>query len=210
MNVLIACEESQAVCRAFLSRGHNVYSCDLQECSGGMPDRHIIGDCLRVIFNRCFETQDGLFHQVSEWDFIIAHPPCTYLSNAGNRSLYLPDGSINNERYEKGMAAKEFFMILYNVDVPRVVIENPIPNPRYGLPKYSQIVCPSQFGEDYKKRTCLWERGVPPLIQGCRTLNADSTDTAEWFQKHHSDKDRQKNRSKTSIRLAQAMAEQWG
>lgn len=211
MNVLIACEESQTVCQAFLAKGHNAFSCDLQECSGGLPDRHIQGDCLEVLKAGNIQTQSGKLFFVDHWDLLIAHPPCTFLSNAGNHSLYLSDGMICAERYKEGLKARSFFLaLLYNDFVESVVVENPIPNPLYKLPKYDLVVCPSQFGSDYKKRTCLWLRNVPYLMPTVRTLDAVPTSKADWFQYHHSDSDRQKNRSKTDPFLAYAFAEQWG
>lgn len=87
MRVLVACEESQEVCKAFRAKGHEAYSCDLQECSGGHPEWHIKGDALAVINGRCtFQTMDGVQHRIDgTWDLLIAHPPCTYLTVTGNR-----------------------------------------------------------------------------------------------------------------------------
>ena len=106
MNVLVACEESQRVCLAFLERGHNAFSCDIQEPSGGRPDRHILGDALKAIQGVQIVTMDGRTHEVGRWDLIIAHPPCTYLSNAGACRLYPKSGVLNMERYEKRTARK--------------------------------------------------------------------------------------------------------
>lgn len=130
MNVLIACEESQAVCVEFRKRGHNAFSCDLQECSGGHPEWHVNGDALQLINGDCsFTTQDGAAHMiVGKWDLLIAHPPCTYLSNAGAARLYkIVDGKtyINRERFENGMNAKEFFMKFINADCEHIAVENP-------------------------------------------------------------------------------------
>lgn len=90
MNVLVACEESQRVCTAFREKGHRAFSCDIQECSGGHPEWHIKGDVLPLINGNCeFMTMDGVKHATSgKWDLLIAHPPCTYLSNAGAARLY--------------------------------------------------------------------------------------------------------------------------
>ena len=90
MKVLVACEESQAVCKAFRERGHEAYSCDIIECSGGHPEWHIMQDVIPLLDGICsFETMDGIEHSIDgKWDLIIAHPPCTYLSNAGARWLY--------------------------------------------------------------------------------------------------------------------------
>ena len=92
LKVLVACEESQAVCKAFRALGHKAFSCDLQECSGGHPEWHIKGDALKVL-------------NLPMWDLVIAHPPCTYLSNAGARFLY-PKGVLNQERLKKGLEGK--------------------------------------------------------------------------------------------------------
>ena len=128
MKVLIACEESQEVCKAFRARGHEAYSCDIQECSGGHPEWHIMGDALAIINGRCtFQTMDGEQHEIDgTWDLLIAHPPCTFLSNAGARWLY-KGGTLNQERYQKGLTAKEFFMKFFNADCPRIAVDNPVP-----------------------------------------------------------------------------------
>ena len=118
MNILVACEESQRVCTAFRERGHNAFSCDLIPCSGGHPEWHIQGDVLEILeptpYENCvdpinFETMDGKTHIIDgKWDLIIAHPPCTYLSNAGACRMYPRKGQIDQERFAKAMQAKEF------------------------------------------------------------------------------------------------------
>lgn len=160
MNVLIACEESQRVCMAFRERGHNAFSCDVQEPSGGHPEWHILGDALEIINPNCgvgisFETMDGMLHTITgKWDLLIAHPPCTYLSNAGARHLW-KNHELNVERYNKGMIGREFFMKFYNADCPKICIENPIPSKIYELPKYTQIIQPYEHGHPFtKKRVC--------------------------------------------------------
>ena len=112
MKVLIACEESQAVCIAFRNQGHEAYSCDIQECSGGHPEWHIKQDVLPLINGNCtFFTEDAQKHTiVGPWDLLIAHPPCTYMSKAGARWMYPTAGQLSTERYNLAMAAKEFFM----------------------------------------------------------------------------------------------------
>ena len=124
MKVLVACEESQAVCKAFRAKGHKAYSCDIQECSGGHPEWHIKGDVLSVLNPLCngieFHTCDNKYHRVMKWDLIIAHPPCTYLSNAGAARLFPKKGQLNKERYEKGMMAKDFFMEFYNANCSKI------------------------------------------------------------------------------------------
>lgn len=194
LRVLVACEESQTVTKAFRKLGHEAYSCDVQECSGGHPEWHIMGDALDVAYGQ-------------PWDLMIAHPPCTYLSNAGARWLY-PKGELNQERFAKGQAAKEFFMSLYNAPIERICIENPTPSKIFGLPEHTQAIQPFQYGEPYKKRTLLWLRGLEPLEPTNIVNAAESTKIAgNWFNK--GGKERQKNRSKTFKGIADAMANQW-
>ena len=118
MKVLIACEESQTVCKAFRARGHEAYSCDIQEPSGGKPEWHILGDALEAIKGGTIVTMDGQVHDVGKWDLLIAHPPCTYLSNAGARHLW-KGGHLNPERVKRGIMAKDFFMEFYKANIPR-------------------------------------------------------------------------------------------
>lgn len=184
----------------------------MQECSGGYPEWHIQGDCLPFLDGRCvFITMDGMQHEIAgKWDIIIAHPPCTYLSNAGAGWLF-PNGELNEERYQKGLQAKEFFMRFFNADCPRICIENPVASRIYELPQYTQIVEPYEFGHLYSKRTCLWLVGLPPLFPKMAVYDKsliESTRTADWYNK--GGKERQKNRSKTFSGIADAMAEQWG
>lgn len=217
MNVLVACEESQRVCMAFREKGHEAYSCDIIECSGGHPEWHIQEDVLSVVnpkkwLNRygiVFNTCDGEPHFIEgKWDLIIAHPPCTYLSNAGARFLY-PKGVLNEERLKKGLKAKELFMALYDADCEKICIENPIPSKVYELPRYSQTVQPYEHGHPVQKKTCLWLKGLEPLKPTNIVEERESTKLAgNWFNK--GGKDRQKNRAKTFPGIAKAMAEQWG
>jgi hypothetical protein len=153
MKVLIACEESQRICTEFRKLGHEAYSCDIIECSGGHPEWHIMQDVIPILNGNCeFETVDGTKHKIEgKWDLIIAHPPCTYLSNAGARFLY-PKGVLNENRLNLGLAAKEFFMKLYNADCEKICVENPIPSRVFGLPKYSQTVQPYEHGHPFKKK----------------------------------------------------------
>lgn len=210
MKVLVACEESQRVCKAFREKGHEAYSCDIVECSGGHPEWHIMQDVIPILNGNCeFETVDGTKHKIEgKWDLIIAHPPCTYLSNAGARFLY-PKGVLNKERLKMGLAAKEFFMSLYNADCDKICVENPVPSKVYGLPPYSQTVQPYEHGHSFKKKTCFWLKNLP-LLQPTDIIDVrESTKIAgNWFNK--GGKDRQKNRAKTFSGIAKAMAEQWG
>ena len=164
MKVLIACEESQRVCTEFRKKGHDAFSCDIIECSGGHPEWHIKGDALGIINGNCkFTTMDGVEHVIDgKWDLLIAHPPCTYISNAGARFLY-PKGHLNEERLRKGIEATHFFMAFYYANCEKVVIENPVPSNVYMLPKYDQTIQPYMFGHPFKKKTCLWLKGVDPL-----------------------------------------------
>lgn len=205
MNILIACEESQAVCKAMRKNGHNAFSCDLQECTGGHPEWHINGDVLPLINGDCaFTTCDGKEHHISgQWDMLIAHPPCTYLSNCGNRWLY-PNNKLNEKRYALGMEAKGFFMQFFNAKCPRIVIENPTPSGIYGLPKETQAIQPYEFGHPYSKRTCLWLKGVPAL---------KPTKIVEEYKSWMATCSRvggsSRARSKTFEGIASAMANQW-
>ena len=224
MNVLIACEESQEVCKAFRERGHRAFSCDIQECSGGHPEWHIQGDVLPLLNGNCaFKTSDTHTHthtQAGQWDLIIAHPPCTYLSNAGAARLYkVIDGKhyIDRDRFEKGMDAKEFFLSFLNADCEHIAIENPTPSGVYRLPNYTQIIQPYEYGEPYSKRTCLWLKGVPKLKPTeivepiCSWVSGGSkkADGSERDNKGTTFRD-SKRKSKTFPGIAKAMAEQWG
>ncbi len=135
IKVLVACEESQRVCEAFREKGHEAYSCDIIEPSGGHPEWHIMQDVLPLLNGRCsFKTMDGAEHQIDgKWDMIIGHPPCTYLTNAGAVRMRI-NGQINKERFEKAMEAKKFFLSLLNSDCEKIAIENPVPMKIVELP----------------------------------------------------------------------------
>lgn len=217
MKILIACEESQTVCKEMRRLGHECYSADIQEPSGGHPEWHILGDVLPILNGRCrFETMDGTEHEVSgRWDMIIAHPPCTYLSNAGARHLY-KGGVLNQERYAKGLEAKEFFLMFYNAQCDRIAIENPTPSRIYDLPDKTQVIQPYQFGHPYTKRTQLWLKGLKPLkptniVEAKRTWCPSGSYSGKHNDKHRGvfTRDRAKSRSKTFPGVAKAMAEQW-
>jgi len=165
MNILIACEESQVVCKAFREKGHNAFSCDIQECSGGHPEWHIMQDVLPVLNGNCeFQTMDGKTHKVSgKWDLIIGHPPCTYMSKAGARWMFPKAGEVCQERLELAMKAKEFFFAILDADCDRICVENPRPLKIVGLPIPTQVIQPYQFGHPYSKATCLWLKNLKPL-----------------------------------------------
>ena len=194
MKILIACEESQAVTKEFRKLGHEAYSCDILECSGGHPEWHLQIDVTELLKEK--------------WDMIIAFPPCTYISNAGARFLY-PKGVLNKERYKKGLLGKDFFMLFYNNKCKRIVIENPVSSKIFELPKHTQYIQPYEFGHPFKKRTKLWIKGLPRLKATNIVKTAESTKIAgNWFNKGGNE--RQKNRAKTFSGIAKAMADQWG
>ena len=233
MKVLVACEESQEVCNAFRGKGHEAYSCDIISCSGGHPEWHIMDDVLKVLRGGQFKTMDDNSHCVSNWDMIIAFPPCTHLAVSGARHF---EKKRTDGRQREGI---EFFCKFLEVECERVVIENPVgiisgdyipkyfPDlaERFNLPqKPTQIIHPWMFGDNYSKSTCLWEKGVKPL----EPIINDRPEL-EWFEfidrktgkkkrqaKWYVDtlklpaEERARVRSKTFPGIAKAMAEQWG
>lgn len=231
MRVLVACEESQEVCKAFRAKGHEAYSCDIQECSGGHPEWHIKGDALEVLnpvtkfdFNDyiVFETMDGEEHWIEDkWDLIIVHPPCTYMSKAGARWMFPKAGEIDWDRYALAMEAKEFFMTFYNCECEKVVIENPVPLKCVELPEPTQKIQPYEFDDKnehpYSKATLLWIKGVPKL----RPTTPRNKPIGTWMPSNTGGFSRgqgggrgiahdKKTASKTFSGIARAMAEQWG
>jgi len=209
MRVLVACEESQAVTVELRKLGHEAYSCDIIDCSGGHPEWHIKQDVTMILDGNCaVYMQNGNTKYIdSKWDMIIAHPPCTYLSNAGARFLY-PKGVLNEERYKKGIKAKEFFMKFYNADCKKIAIENPISSKVYNMPQHTQEIQPYYFGHPVSKKTRLWLIGLPKLEPTKIVECNESTKIAgNWFNK--GGKDRQRNRAKTFSGIAKAMARQW-
>lgn len=217
MKVLVACEESQAVTKELRRLGHIAYSCDIIPCSGGHPEWHIMQNVLPLLNGNCdFKTCDNsMYHLNGNWDMIIAFPPCTYLSNAGARHLY-KGGVLNQERYKKGLEAKEFFLKIYNAPCKRIAIENPTPSRIYELPEKTQIVQPYQYGYPYTKRTQLWLKGLQPLqpteiVEPIRTWCPSGSYSEKHDEKYKGmfTTDRAKNRSKTFFGIAKAMAEQW-
>ena len=174
MKILVACEESQAVCKAFRAKGHEAYSCDVIECSGGHPEWHILGDCLPLIDGTIeFQTQDRSYHSINgPWDILIAHPPCTYLTTAANRSFSLkctqPE-KVANRWCDRAKAAV-FFMRFVASSAKRIAIENPNGFMNTAYRKPDQIIHPYYFASSendsenyFKKRTCLWLFGLKPL-----------------------------------------------
>lgn len=226
MNVLIACEESQVVCKAFRERGHNTFSCDIQECSGGHPEWHIKGDALDLINGNCwFLTMDGENHLIKKWDLIIAHPPCTYLTVSGNRWFNVEKyGEKALQRIKDREEGAAFFMEFVNCSCERVAIENPIGYMSTHYRKADQIIHPWQFGDNHEKSTCLWLKGLDPLEP--LVTEKPELEYFEWYDekagrkkkqpKWYADafnlppKERAKVRSQTFPGIARAMAEQWG
>ena len=209
MKVLVACEESQEVCKAFRTRGHEAYSCDLQECSGGHPEWHIQGDCLPLLNGNCdFVTCGGDRTTIDKWDLIIAHPPCTKTSNAGAKHLW-KGHKLNIPRYYEGLCGKALFMAILEADCRKIVVENPIPSAIFDFPKPTQIIQPYEYGHPVSKKTLLWEKGVEPLKPtNIVKPEVNCHEAGTWFMK--GGKERQKNRAKTFPGIAKAMAEQWG
>lgn len=230
MRILVACEESQAVTIAFRERGHEVYSCDIRECSGGYPEWHIQGDVLNflnpdVLFpgelpGIQFFTMDNEYHYfLGKWDMIIAHPPCTYLTITGNRWFNVERyGERARQRYKDREDAARFFMEFVNADCERIAIENPVGVMSSIYKKPSQIIHPYMFGDPFEKRTCLWLKGLPKLeptnIVGVpsRKKFESGKSMPAWYAELWKlpREERCKLRSKTFQGIALAMAEQWG
>lgn len=216
MKVLVACEESQAVTVEMRKLGHEAYSCDLFECSGGHPEWHIQTDCLPLLNGFCeFKTMDGQTHNIgTRWDMIIAFPPCTKTSNAGARHLY-KGGRLNIPRYYEGLCGKALFMAIWAADCERVIIENPTPSKIFDYPKPTQFIQPYEYGDPYTKKTLLWERGVNPLIPTDIVKpigpyvpsGTGRKDRSKYGAAKRGDDSR--NRSKTFPGIAKAMAEQF-
>ncbi len=217
MKVLVACEESQTVCCEMRKLGHEAYSADILKPSGGHPEWHVLGDVLPIINGNCeFTTMDGASHRIEgKWDLLIAHPPCTFLSNAGACRLYPHKGELDINRYNKGLKAKEFFMQFLNADCDRIAVENPVHCKIFATPPHSQEIQPYQFGHPYSKKTRLWLRGLQPLVP-TKIL----TEYSPFLPAGTSRKDKTKygakqcahnsfDRSKTFSGIAKAMAEQW-
>lgn len=240
MKVLVACEESQAVTKELRRLGHEAYSCDIIECSGGHPEWHIMGDALRLLNPEAlpfggvgisFLTMDNQFHLIhGEWDMILAFPPCTHLAVSGTRHF---EKKRADGRQRNGI---EFFCQFLNAKCKRIAIENPVgiisgdyipthfPDlaEKYGLPKKpTQIIQPWMFGDNAKKTTCLWLFGLEPLVPAITT--EPELEYYEWIDGKTGKKKRQplwyykartgnhgKKRSKTFPGIARAMAEQWG
>ena len=219
MKLLVACEESQRVCTAFRAKGHEAYSCDIQACSGGHPEWHILGDALEALKGGAVQTSDGVRHDVGVWDMLIAHPPYTYLSVAGCRHLSLrvtPPEKVVSRMWSMAEAAV-FFMRFALADIPKIAVENPRGYMSRLWRPADQEIHPYFFAdtvteESYTlKRTALWLKGLPPLIR-TSDLPEPEPSFSPSGRRHYwvesiSDA---KIRSKTFPAVARAMAEQWG
>ena len=225
MKVLVACEESQTVCKAFRKRGHEAYSCDVQECSGGHPEWHIMQDVIPLLNGSCeFETVDGTKHKIEgKWDLIIAHPPCTYITAAGACRMYPKKGQPPDlDRLIKMLDAVKFFYKILFAECKRICVENPKPLKIAPLIEETQRIQPYMWrdtaNEDFTKLTYLWLKGLKPLVPkyadktestmpyvnaGCKTASGER-------RKKQGVSFGSKSRSKTFEGIAKAMAEQWG
>jgi hypothetical protein len=185
--ILVGCEYSAVVRDAFRAKGHNAWSCDILPTEGD-PRWHIQGDVLQVL-------DDG-------WDMMIAHPPCTYLSNSGVRWLY-----EREHRWEQMREAGRFFQCLLEAKIPKICLENPIPHGHAKLPRYTQIIHPWQFRDNETKATCLWLKELPPLVP---EINEKPENLRARVWRMPPGPDRQKERSRFFKGMARAMAESWG
>lgn len=222
--LLVACEESQRVCTAFRERGWEAYSCDIEPCSGGHPEWHIQGDALAVIRGGQFLTADGQQHYVDKWDLLIAHPPCTYLTVAGNRWFNVEKyGDKAIKRTKDREDAIAFFMAFINAPCEHIAVENPVGVMSNRYRKPDQIIQPYYFGDHARKGTCLWLKGLPCLkptnmVDPGEILNGGYScgASANWATDENgkilpwNDPRTAKIRSKTFFGVANAMADQWG
>lgn len=225
MFVLVACEESQRVCKAFRDRGHIAFSCDIMQPSGGFPQWHIHVDALEIINGGTFYTMNGDIWSVSKWDLIIAHPPCTYLTVSGNAWYNVEKyGEKAIERIKQREKAVQFFMSFINAECDRIAVENPIGYMNTHYKKPTQIIQPFEFGDPVKKSTCLWLKNLPPLkptnIVDYEKYICSTGKTYSGAAKYavdengkilrYNDPKTKIIRSKTFPGIAAAMAEQWG
>ena len=197
MKVLVACEYSGIVRNAFAAKGHDAWSCDILPTES--PGNHFQGDVLE--------------HLDKGWDLMIAHPPCTYLSNAGARFLY-PKGKLNKQRYKLGLKAKEFFMALYNAPIDKICVENPISSKIFELPKHTQTIQPYEYGHPFSKNTRLWLKNLPQLkatknLKEYKPPLPSNTGGKKRGQSYSYSSITSKQSSKTFKSVAEAMANQW-
>jgi hypothetical protein len=205
MRILLACEESQAVCQEFRKLGHDAYSCDILDCTGPNPEWHIKGDVLEVI--------------KENWDMMIAFPPCTHLAVSGARHF------VEKKKDGRQKAGIDFFMEMINAPILKIAVENPIGIMSSIYRKPDQIIHPYYFGDSYSKSTCLWLKGLPKLKhvrkedsllfpeevshvdKGEFVTFSSGKRMAKWYNQASGNGHL---RSKTFPGIAKAMAEQWG
>lgn len=219
MRILVACEESQEVCKAFRAKGHEAYSCDIIDPSGGHPEWHIKGDVLPLLNGNCtFQTLDTHTHTIAgQWDMIIAFPPCTDLAVSGAR--WFPEKQ-KDFRQQKSVA---FFMHFVLAHCDKIAVENPIGIMSSIYKKPTQIIQPYEFGNPVRKSTCLWLKGLRPLLateivepniinDGKSTYSGPAYYVKDENGKilGWNDPRTAKARSKTYPGIAKAMADQWG
>ena len=190
MKVLIACEFSGIVRSAFEKKGHDSWSCDLEPSR--LKGNHI---------------QDNVLNHLDKgWDLMIAHPPCTYICRASARWLY-KNKKLNMDRYKKGLQAKEFFLKLLNAPIHKIAVENPTPLKTFKLPRHTMSIQPYHFGETFSKKTLFWLKNLPLLKQ----LNDKPLQKTSYYKQYIIDNNvRGSDRSITSSKVANAMANQWG
>jgi len=230
MKILVACEESQAVTKEFRALGHEAYSCDIVECSGGHPEWHIMGDVLPLLNGDCeFQTMDGTHHeQWQRWDMIIAFPPCTHLAVSG--AAWFEKKRADGRQRD----AINLFMSFINADCDKIAVENPVNiisgnyiekwfpdlSAKYNLPiKPTQHIQPYEHGDPSRKKTALWLKGLPninptnivePELEFYTKKNGRITSFSKGFSSGFKSSDRSTVRSKTFHGIARAMADQWG
>lgn len=223
MNVLIGCEESQAICKAFRERGHEAYSCDLKPCSGGEPDWHIQADIFTVINGGHFVTQSGKSIYIEKWHLAVFNPDCTYLTVTANKWLKdQPERAsgalVGQARRDARRHAIDFFVKLATCKIDMIAVENPVGCISSEWRKPNQIIQPFEFGHPEPKKTCLWLKNLP-LLRGTELVEPDYHTTASgkrmprWYayaDKSKGQAHRAELRSKTFPGIAKAMADQWG
>ncbi len=234
MNVLIACEKHQKICKEFRKRGHNAYSCDLERCTGGHPEWHIVGDVMNVLYPKSwirypdsekpaemfgsFKTEDGTVRSLPPcWDLVIADPPGEFISKSGARWMYPKAGKVSKRRLNKAMKQKEFFLKLFEAPVEKICVTAPIPLKVVEMPSRDQIVHPYQFGEPYSKATCLYLKNLESLkptnvLEHYEPWICSNTSVLarEGYRGSHGVAHTENSMSLTFDGIAEAMAEQWG
>lgn len=213
MRVLVGCEESQEITKAFRARGHEAYSCDLKPCSGGHPEWHIQGpvECVTGHIHSVPVIADGKFLDRKPWDLFIVHPECTHLAVSGARWF--------GEKLAEQKKAIDFFMTMVNAPISRIAIENPIGIMSTLYRKPDQYIQPYEYGHDASKKTCLWLKNLPPLKKDPakyiepRIVNGkprwgNQTDSGQ--NRLGPSPERSALRAKTYTGWARAMADQWG